>query len=217
MQDARPMGTPLAAHFKLSASLSPQNKSEEQFMARISYSSAVGSVMYAMVCTRPDIAQAVSVVSRYMSNPVKAHWQAIKWLFRYLKGTINIGLVFDRKGGATSSIIDYVDSDYAGDLDNRKSLLAYMFTLSGCTISWKSTLQSTIILSTTEAEYMTITEAIKEAIWLRGLVSDFGLHQEGTVIFCDSQRVIHLTKNQIYHERTKYIDVRYHFVRAVTT
>ena len=73
MQDAKPVGTPLAAHFKLSASLSPQNESKEQFMARIPYSSAVGSVMYAMVCTRPDIAQAVSVVSRYMSNPSKAH------------------------------------------------------------------------------------------------------------------------------------------------
>ena len=96
-----------------------------------------------------------------MSNPGKAHWQAVKWLLRYLKDNANIGLLFDRKGGATSSVIGYVDSDYAGDLDNRKFLSAYVFTLSGCTISWKSTLQSTVALSTTEAEHMTITEAIK--------------------------------------------------------
>jgi hypothetical protein len=92
-----------------------------------------------------------------------------------------------------------------------------VFTLSGCAISWKATLQSTVALSTTKAEYMAAAEAVKEAIWLRGLVSDLGLQQDDTVVFCDSQSAIHLTKNQMYHERTKHIDVRYHFLREVVT
>ena len=91
-------------------------------------------------------------------------------------------------------------------------MIGYVFTLSGCTISWKATLQSTIALSTTEAEYMVATEAVKESIWLKGLVSDLGLKQGDTIVFCDSQSVIHLTKNQMYYERTKHIDVKFHFI-----
>jgi hypothetical protein len=217
MHNSKPVSTPLGAHFRLSAALAPQSEEEEQFMSRVPYSSAVGSIMYAMVCTRPDISQAVSVVSRYMANPGKVHWQAVKWILRYLRGTTNVGLVYDRGSGINSSVIGYVDSDYAGDLDKRRSLTGFVFTLSGCAISWKATLQSTVALSTTEAEYMAAAEAVKEAIWLRGLVSDLGLQQDDTVVFCDSQSAIHLTKNQMYHERTKHIDVRYHFLREVVT
>jgi hypothetical protein len=135
----------------------------------------------------------------------------VKWILHYLRGTINVGLVYDRGSGISSSVIDYVDSDYAGDLDKR-SLTGFVFTLSRCAISWKATLQSTVALSTTEVEYMATTEAVKEAIWLRGSVSDLGLQQDETVVFCDSQSVIHLTKNQMYHEKTKHIDVGYHFL-----
>lgn len=111
----------------------------------------------------------------------------------------------------------YVDSDYAGDLDKRISLTGFVFTLSGCAISWKATLQSTVALSTTEAENMAAAEAVKEVIWLRGLVGDLGLQQDEAVVFRDSQNAIHLTKNQMYHERTKHIVVRYHFLREVVT
>lgn len=155
------------------------------------------------------------VVSRYMGSPGKIHWQAVKWIFRYLKGTADVGLVYGRSSNIDSNIIGYVDSDYAGDLDKRRSLTGYVFTLSGCAISWKATLQSTVALSTTEAEYMAAAEAVKEAIWLRGLVSDLGLLQDTSVVYCDSQSAIHLTKNQMYHERTKHIDVRYHFIRDI--
>ena len=215
MQNAKPVNTPLAAHFRLSAEMSPQNDEEKEQMMYVPYASAVGSMMYAMVCTRPDISQAVSVVSRYMGNPGRMHWQAVKWILRYLRGTSNVGLIFDRNHNTSNSIVGYVDSDYAGDLDKRRSLTGYIFTLSGSAISWKATLQSTIALSTTEAEYMAATEAVKEAIWLRGLVGSLGLKQEITVVHCDSQSAIYLTKNQMYHERTKHIDVRYHFLREI--
>jgi hypothetical protein len=217
MHNSKPVSTPLGAHFKLSAALALQSEEEEQFMSCVPYSSAVGSIMYAMVCTRPDISQAVSVVSRFMANPGKVHWQAVKWILRYLRGTTDVGLVYHRGSGISSSVIGYVDLDYASDLDKRRSLTGFVFTLLGCAISWKATLQSTVALSTTEAEYMAAAEAVKEAIWLRGLVSDLGLQQDETIVFCDSQSAIHLTKNQMYHERTKHIDVRYHFLREVVT
>ncbi|XP_019435951.1 PREDICTED: uncharacterized protein LOC109342419, partial [Lupinus angustifolius] len=207
MQNAKPVTTPLASHFKLSMALCPQTESENEEMSSVPYASAVGSLMYAMICTRPDIAQAVSVVSRYMASPGKVHWKAVKWIMRYLKGTMDIGLLYGKVKGVGSKVIGYVDSDYAGDLDKRRSLTGYVFTLCGCTVSWKATLQSIVALSTTEAEYIAVTEAVKEAIWEKGLIEELGIQLEETTIYCDSQSAIHLTKNPMYHERTKHIDL----------
>lgn len=109
-------------------------------------------------------------------------------------------------------MVGFVDSDYAGDLDKRR-LLTDVFCIGGCAISWKATLQHLVALSTTEAEYMAVTEAIKENLWLKGLFAELSLHQGGIIIFCDSQSVIHLSKDQMYHERTKHIDINYHFIR----
>jgi len=117
-----------------------------------------------MVCTRPDISQVVSLVSRYMHDPNKGHWQAVKWILRYILGTIDMGLMFVKNVSCKQLCVGYVDSDYAGDLDKRRSSTGYVFTLAGGPVSWRSTLQSTVALSTTEAEYMAVTEAIKEAI-----------------------------------------------------
>ncbi|KAG8500107.1 hypothetical protein CXB51_003710 [Gossypium anomalum] len=171
------VSTPLASHFKLSAQLSPSTNIEQEYMSQVPYSNAVGSLMYAMVCPRPDISQADNTLGK--------------------------------------GVIGYVGSDYAGDLDKRRSTTGYVFTLAGGPISWKSTLQSTVALSTTEAEYMTITEAVKEAIWLQSMVKTLGLVQEHINVYCDSQSAIHLAKNQVYHARTKHIDVRFHFVREI--
>ncbi|KAH9679582.1 Integrase catalytic domain-containing protein [Citrus sinensis] len=107
--------TPLAPHFKLSSSLCPRSQEERDYMARVLYASVVGSLMYAMVCTRPDISQAVSMVSRYMHNPGKNHWLAVKWILRYLYGTVDVGLLF--KKDCNQQCVGYCDSDFAGDLD----------------------------------------------------------------------------------------------------
>ncbi|XP_047334054.1 secreted RxLR effector protein 161-like [Impatiens glandulifera] len=181
-------------------------------MSHVPYASAVGSLMYAMVCTRPDLAHAVSVVSRFMGDPGKEHWQAVKRIFRYLRGTSDIGLSY---GGDSQCLVSgYSDSDYAGDVDSRRSMTGYVFTLGGSVVSWKATLQPTVTLSTTEAEYMALTEAAKEGIWLKGLVSNLGLHHDQALVYCDSLSAICLTKDQVHHERTKHIDVRYHFLRS---
>ena len=214
-EQTKPVSTPLASHFKLSAQLSPSTNTEREYMLQVPYSNAVGSLMYSMVCTRPDISQAVSIVSRYMHNPGKGHWQAVKWILRYIQKTVDVGLLFKQDNTLGKGVIGYVDSDYAGDLDKRRSTTGYVFTLAGGPISWKSTLQSTVALSTTEAEYMAVTEAVKEAIWLQGMVKTLGLDQEHINMYCDSQSAIHLAKNQVYHARTKHIDVRFHFVREI--
>ena len=108
-----------------------------------------------------------------------------------------------------------VDSDFAGDLDKRRSLTRYVFHIEGCAISWKVTFQITIVLSTTEAEYMAITKACKESIWLKGLLGEICDDLQTTTVFCDSQSAIFSQKDQMFHERTKHINVRYHFVREV--
>uniref|UniRef100_A0A2N9FEH3 CCHC-type domain-containing protein n=1 Tax=Fagus sylvatica TaxID=28930 RepID=A0A2N9FEH3_FAGSY len=143
-----------------------------------------GCLMYAMVCTRPDLAHAVSTVSRYMANPRREHWNAVKWIFRYLKGTAEYGILFSRQPG-TNSVVGYVDADYA------------------------------VAMSTTEAEYMAVAEVAKEALWLKGLVKELGLNQGGVQMHCDSQSAIYLAKNQVYHARTKHIDVRFHKIREL--
>ena len=132
MQSAKPVSNPLAAHFRLSSALSPQSDDEIEYMSHVPYSSAVGSLMYAMVCSRPDLSYAVSAVSRYMANPGKEHWKAVQWILRYLRGTTDVCLQFGR---TRDGVIRYVDADFARDLDKRRSLTGYVFTIEGCAIS----------------------------------------------------------------------------------
>ena len=127
-------------------------------------------------------------------------------------GTSDICLEFERHG---NSMVGFVDSDFTGDFDRRRSITSYVFTLGEYIISWKASLQPIIALSTTEAEYITVTETIKRAIWLRGLFCEFSLVHDVTIVHYDSQSAIHLTRDQMFHERTKYIDVRYHFIRDI--
>jgi hypothetical protein len=214
MENAKPVSTPLVNHFHLSTSQCPKTVEETEDMSKVPYASAVGCLMYAMVCTRPDLAHAVSVVSKYMANPGKQHWDAVKWIFRYLKGTTDYGITFVRQK-SDLSVVGYVDADYAGDLDDRRSTTGYVFTLTRGPICWKSMIQSTVAMSTTEAEYMAVAEAAKEALWLIGLVKELGIQQGGVSLHCDSHSAIYLAKNQVYHARTKHIDVRFHKIREL--
>jgi hypothetical protein len=211
MADAKPVSTPLADHFRLSLAMCPKTQEEQNYMKNISYSSVVGSLMYAMVCTCSDITQVVGVVNRFMSNPGKQHWDAVKWILRYLKGTPDFILCF---GGKDTSLRGYTDSYMAGNLDNRRSTTSYVFTFSGAAIIWASKLQQVVSLSTTEAECIALTEGAKELIWLRRLFGDFDCPQQGSALYCDSKSAIDLAKNAVFHSRTKHIEVRYHFIRS---
>ena len=212
MDNAKPASIPLGGHYKLSAEQCPTSEQEKEDMARVPYSNAVGSVMYNMICTRPDLAHSISSLSRYMANPGREHWEALKWLLRYIKATVNEGLVY-RGGKEAVELIGYVDADYAGDRDRRRSTTAYVFTLCGCCVSWKSQLQPIVALSTTEAEYIAATEAAKEAIWLKGLLTELQVLRQDVILYSDSQSAIHLCKNPVFHERSKHIQVKYHFIR----
>ncbi|UYV63214.1 hypothetical protein LAZ67_2003462 [Cordylochernes scorpioides] len=192
----------------------PNHDNQEiEEMNKIPYRQTIGSLMYLMTGTRPDIAYAVSRVSQFMNNPGPSHWTAVKKIFVYLKATKNIGICF---GGSscTTYLIGFSDADFAGDLDTRKSTTGYVFMLNNGPISWCSQKQNCVSLSTTESEYIAASKATKEAIWLRQLLRE--LHQEQvkpTTIFCDDQICIRLVHNPEYHKRTKHIDISYHFIR----
>lgn len=185
-------------------------------MEDVPYSSVVGSVMYTMVCSRPYIVHAISALSRYMSNHVKENWLVMKHLLRYLKGTTDVGLMYCKRG---SSILveGYVDSNYAWDKDTKKSTTAYQFLINGNCVSWKSQLQHVVTLSTAEAEYIAATEGVKEGIWIQGLLRELHEFQGTTTLFSNSQSAIHLCKNIVFHDRTKHVDIKYHFIREKIT
>ncbi|GKC35546.1 retrovirus-related pol polyprotein from transposon TNT 1-94 [Tanacetum coccineum] len=210
MQDCKPISTPFPTNIKLSSKMSPSSEKERMEMSRVPYASAVGSLMFAMICTRPDIAHAVGVVSRYMAEPGREHWEAVKRILRYIKGTSDVALCYGESG---LTVKGYVDSDYAGDLDGSKSTTGYVFTLSGGTVSWVSKLQSVVAMSTTEAEYVAAAQASKEAVWLKMLLEELGHEQEKITLFCDNQSALYLARNPAFHSKTKHIRVQYHFVR----
>ena len=168
-------------------------------MSQVPYALAVGSLMYAMICTRLDIAQAVGLISRFMANPVKEHWNTVKRILRYIKGTSGAALCF---GGSEFIVRGYVDSDFVGDLDKRKSTPGFVFTLAGGAVSWLSKLQNVVTLSTTEAEYMAATQACKEAIWIQRLMVELGHKQKKINVYCDSQSALHIARNTTFHSRT---------------
>ena len=178
---------------------------------RLQYQSAVGSLMHCMLGTRPDIAYAVSMVSKYCINPNSDHWMAVKRIFRYLAGTGGLGITYGIRGGCEG----FCDSDWGGSEDWR-STSGYVFLLNGGAISWASRKQSVVALSSTEAEYMEITQAVKEVHWLRTLFIELGTPRhakEISMIFSDNQGAIALSRNPGYHDRSKHIDIQFHFIR----
>lgn len=174
------------------------------------YTTLVGSLLYLSICTRPDIAQVVGVLARYMSKPTLAHWQIAKGVVRYLAGTSSMGIMF---GTRNAVLVGYCDADYAGDVDTRRSTTGYVFLLHGGAISWSSRLQATVAVSTVEAEYMSAAAAVKEALWLRLLLAEMHMSVRPVHIHCDNQGALKLLKHPIASQRSKHIDVLYHFAR----
>ena len=200
--------TPTDPHIRLGK---PGLECEATAETRWQYQSAVGSLMYAMLGSRSNIAYAVSKVSQYSSNPNSTHWTAVKRIFRYLVGTPNRGLCYGIHARGTG----FTDADW-GSRDDRKSIAGYTFMLNGAAICWTSKNQTTVVLSSTEAEYMALTQAVKESIWLQALLHNLraGKHgEELKTINIDNQSAIALARNPQFHARTKQIGIQYHFVR----
>jgi hypothetical protein len=178
----------------------------------VPYNSLIGNLQYATITTRPNISMTVSHLSRFLSKPNYRHWEAVKRVLRYLKGAIDLGLVLGGQDSCT--LAGYCDSDWASDIETRRSRTGYIFIMNGCVVSWKSQHQPSVALPTAEAEYMALTAAIQEVIFLRQLLDSMGVKQsEPAMIFEDSHACIALSKNKLFNTRSKHIDIKYHFNR----
>lgn len=175
------------------------------------YQRAVGALMYIANCTRPDLAYAASCLARHMSKPAERHWQQLKAVGRYLSATKDFGITFGSNAG---SLVGYVDSDYAGDKETRRSRTGYVFMLGGGPISWQSKLQSVVATSTAEAEYVAGAHAAREAVWLRRVACFLGVPTADALpVHIDNQAALHMATNGSDSARTKHIDVVHHFLR----
>lgn len=199
-------------------------KAPPEFMSTLTsqkeYQKLIGSLMYLMMGSRPDLAYTVSTLSKFSSNPTPDHFSTGKRVLRYLQSTSTLSLAYIMN--SETQLEGYSDSDWAGDKDDSKSTSGYLFSLSGAMICWKSRKQKLIAMSSTEAEYIALTEAAKEASWLRDLYTEIGsqlnletsLPQGSIPIHADNQASIHLANIPRFHERTKHIGIRYHYVRT---
>jgi hypothetical protein len=212
LADAKPYGTPMVPNAVYSKKDSPSSPDEVVRMKNAPYREAIGSLMYAAVATRPDIAFAVSYLSQFLDNPGDAHWEAAKRVLRYLSGTKTYQLTY---GGERHDLEGYTDADGATQ-DHRRAISGYAFLIDGGAVSWSSKKQELVTLSTAEAEYVAATHAAKEAIWLRKLIGELSpIPLSPTPFFCDNQAALKLATDDNYHARTKHIDVRYHFIRHI--
>jgi hypothetical protein len=218
MSDCKPCSTPTAKDFiatvaKASAADSRADRASEAVIR--DYQTVIGGLMFAMICTRPDIAYAINTLAQFASNPLPVHSQALKRVLRYLRGTVDRRVTYTGTDAADSQpeLIGYSDASWGGGAGSR-SVTGYAFMLAGGVISWQSAKQKTVALSTVEAEYMATAAAVKEAIWWRSFFSGLG-HDTSrpTALYSDSQGSIALAHNPDHHARTKHIDIRYHFIR----
>lgn len=209
MQDSNAVSTPLDVGTKLVKGEAWSGSDGE----KPPYRELIGCLLYLSVATRPDIAHATSLLSQFNDCFNKVHWSAAKRVLRYLKGTSNQGILY-RYG--EESMAGYVDADWGGSSDDRRSFTGYAFILNGGAVAWDSRKQRTVALSTMEAEYMALSEAAKEAVHLQRLLLELGARKAGPVrLFNDNFSAQRLATNPVFHARTKHIDIRHHYVREI--
>ena len=198
----------------LSKTQSPATAEEREIMDKIPYASAIGSIMYAMLCTRPDIAYAVSLTSRYQSDPGVDHWTAVKNILKYLRRTKDMVLSY---GGDEQLVVNgYTDASWNTDPDDSKSQSRYVFTLNGASVSWRSAKQSVVARSSTESEYMAASEASQEAIWMKEFITELGVVSSALdpmSIYCDNMGAIANAQEPRSHKKLKHIKLRFHAIR----
>ncbi|CAL2279392.1 unnamed protein product [Prunus armeniaca] len=205
LTDCKFVTTPLVATEKLIKDDGSGATDEEN------YRKLVGSLLY-LTATRPDVMYAASLLARYMHGPSNKHYGTAKRVLRYLKGTLDYGLMYEK--GKKAVLMGYCDSDWGGSVEDSKSTSGYAFSFGSGVFSWAFVKQSCVALSTAEAKYVSALEATTQAIWLRFVLEDFGeLQADATPLKCDNTSAISITKNPVFHQRTKHIDRRYHFIK----
>ena len=188
-------------------------------MKGIPYASAIGSIMYAMLCTRPDVAYSISVTSRYQQNPGEAHWVVVKNILKYLRRTKELFLVY---GGSINEIgiTSYTDASFQTDRDDFRSQSGYVFTLNGGAVSRRSSKQDTIADPTTQAEYIAASDAIKEAVWLKNFITDLRVVpsiSNPIDVYYDNSGALAQAKELRALHRSRHILRKYHLVREIVT
>ena len=216
MQDSKKGFVPMQHGMVLSKDQCPSSSKELENMKRTPYASAVGSIMYAMICTRPDVSYALSMTSRYQANYGEAHWIAVKNILKYLRRTKDMFLVYG--GEKELCVKGYSDASFQTDRDDSCSQSGFVFLLNGGAVTWKSSKQDTVADSTTEAEYIALNLATKEAMWMKKFIEDLGVVstiKDPIEIFCDNEGAVALAKDAGSQKRTRHILRKYHYVRKI--
>ncbi|KAH9714963.1 Integrase catalytic domain-containing protein [Citrus sinensis] len=214
LQSCAPGKAPISKGDKISKSQCPDNDVDKARMQTVPYASVVGSLMYAQVCTRPDIAFPMGVLGRYLSNPGFEHWKAAKKVLRYLQATKDFVLTYQRSDYL--NIVGYSDADFVGCLEDKKSTSGYIFMMAGGAISWKSVKQTLIASSTMEAEYVACFEATRHALWMQNFITGpdcIVAVPRPLKIYCDNSAAVSFSHNTGSSSRSKHIDIKYLFVR----
>ena len=203
-KDCSSMKTPMATATKLDQDVKGKP------VDITAYRGMIGSLLY-LTSSRPDIMFATCLCARYQANPKESHLMAVKRIFRYLKGTPNLGLWYPKDSGF--ELIGYSDSDFAGCKIDRKSTTGSCQLLGNRLVSWSSKKQHSVSTSTAEAEYVAAGSCCAQILWMQHQLADYGIIATKTPIFCDNTSAIAITNNPVLHSRTKHIDIRYHFIR----
>ncbi|XP_031256963.1 secreted RxLR effector protein 161-like [Pistacia vera] len=214
MKDCSPSVAPVVKGDKFNLNQCPNNDFEREQMHNIPYASTIESLMYAQVCTRPDIAFVVGMLGQYQSNPGIDHWKAAKKMMRYLQGTKNYMLM--NRQTDNMEVISYSDSDFAGCVDSRKSTSGYVFIMAGRAVSWRSVKQSLTATSTMEAEFVSCFEATSHGVWLKSFIAGLKIMDSISKplrIYCDNSTAIFMAKNNKSGSRSKHIDIKYLAIR----
>ncbi|GJS68925.1 retrovirus-related pol polyprotein from transposon TNT 1-94 [Tanacetum coccineum] len=204
LEDSKPIKTPMSKEIKLT------RDKEGESVDNTKYRGMIGSLLY-LTASRPDIMFSVCLCARFQEDPKTSHLEAVKRIFRYIKGTTHLGLWYP-KGSGIETIV-YADSDHAGDYVDRKSTSGVCTFMGCCLTSWFSKKQTALAISTTEAEYVSAGKACQQALWMKQALIDYGVRLDDIPIMCDNKGAIDLSKNPVQHSRTKHIEIRHHFLR----
>jgi hypothetical protein len=214
MENSKRGFLPMGHGITLSKTQCPVEPKDIERMKSIPYASAVGSIMYAMMCTRPDLSYALSMTSRYQANPGECHWIAVKNILKYLRRTKNLFLVFG--GDSELGVKGYTDASFQTDRDDLKSQSGYVFVINGGAVSWKSSKQTVIADSTTEAEYVAASEAAKEAIWIKQFLEGLQVvptPEDPVPLFCDNSGAIFQAKEPKSSNKSRHVLRKFHLIR----
>ncbi|XP_022868004.1 uncharacterized protein LOC111387663 [Olea europaea var. sylvestris] len=198
--------TPMSTSAKLGHD--PIGRSVDQTL----YRSMIGSLLY-LTASRPDIAFSVGVCVRFQADPKESHFSTVRRIIRYVNGTINHGILFSRESNL--ELADYSDADWAGNADDRKSTSGGCFYVDSNLVSWMSKKQKSVSLSIAETEYIAVDSCCTQLLWMKQMLSDYGINQGTITVFCDNTSAINISKNPIQYSRTKHIDIRHHFIREL--